>query len=149
MGKRYIKVRSGGSREYSDVKIVNLISGKIMLALTLSALGGAVVIENENCATTQIASDVTGAPLCSTTLEEAIGLAFLGFVFGVISFILLFSDSEPKVRPPSPPSRVAPLPLQICLKCGTQRTSAAPFCPFCGTAYPRRTHLPPPPPPSR
>jgi hypothetical protein len=44
---------------------------------------------------------------------------------------------EPWVTPTAyPVPSATPPSIQVCLKCGTVRTSPQPFCPACGTVYP-------------
>ncbi len=53
---------------------------------------------------------------------------------------------EPWVAPAAPPVSTTPPPsMQVCLKCGTVRTSSQPFCPACGTVYPVSAPAIPPP----
>jgi hypothetical protein len=126
------------------MKTVNLVVGIVLLVLALGFWGGAAVIGAGNCASTQLASSITGVPLCSTTTAEIVVLGILGLIFLTISIILFVRGR--KGNPAPAPSTAAP--LQVCLKCGTQRTSAAPFCPSCGTPYPAGMPIPSPPPPT-
>jgi hypothetical protein len=128
------------------MKTVNLVVGIVLLIIALGSWGGAAVIASGNCATNQLSSDINGIPLCSTATSEIVVLGFLGLVFLIISIVLLVRGRRVVPAQVAAPPAVAP--LQVCLKCGTQRTSAAPFCPSCGTPYPVGMPIPSPPPPT-
>lgn len=74
------------------------------------------------------------------SLPVSLGGFVIGFLLTLIGGILAVVWHPPAAAPAQYAG-----PMQVCLKCGTQRTSPAPFCAHCGASFPAA--MPPPPPP--
>jgi hypothetical protein len=67
----------------------------------------------------------------------------IGFLLTLIGGILAIVWHPPAAAPAQYAG-----PMQVCLKCGTQRTNPAPFCAHCGAPFPAAMPPMPPPPPT-